>query len=107
MTTDEIVFVGFNSRVAALELATGQEVWRWKAGRGSGYVSLILEDQRLIAAVNGHIYCLDPRTGQELWHNPMTGFGYGVTSLATAQGGTSTAMLAKHSLERQRRAASS
>ena len=29
---DQLVFVGFNSRVAALEIATGNIVWAWEAG---------------------------------------------------------------------------
>ena len=88
MTTDvnNLVFVGLNSRVAALNQDTGQLVWQWRATtpRSGGYVSLLLLDEtRLIVSVNGYTYCLDPRTGQQLWYNELKGFGSGVTSLAT------------------------
>jgi hypothetical protein len=43
----------------------------------SGYVSLLLDGDRLIVSTNGYLYCLDPLTGKVLWHNPLTGFGMG------------------------------
>ena len=69
MTTDvnNLVFVGLNSRVAALNQDTGTLVWQWRATtpRNGGYVSLLLLDEaRLIVSVNGYTYCLDPKTGE-------------------------------------------
>ena len=88
MTTDvnNLVFVGLNSRVAALDQDTGTLVWQWLATtpRSGGYVSLLLlDDTRLIVSVNGYTYCLDSRTGEQRWHNELSGFGTGVTSIAT------------------------
>ena len=78
-----IVFVGFNSRVAALDRITGKILWNWKSPTGRGYVSLLVLDSRqLIASVNGYTYCLDPLTGRQLWYNELPGFGSGVTSIA-------------------------
>jgi outer membrane protein assembly factor BamB len=81
---DSILFVGLNSRVAALHRNTGEIVWKWRAPRPMrGYVSLLLLDgHRLIASVNGYTYCLDARTGEQYWSNELTGFGWGVTSIA-------------------------
>ncbi|MHC4401354.1 MAG: hypothetical protein ACYTG0_16905 [Planctomycetota bacterium] len=84
MATDlnNIVFMGFNRHVVALESNTGEIVWDWKAPKGSGYVSLLLLDgRRLIASVNGYTYCLDPLTGEQHWFNALKGFGTGVTSI--------------------------
>ncbi|MEE8451072.1 MAG: PQQ-binding-like beta-propeller repeat protein [Thermoguttaceae bacterium] len=79
---DDIVFVGLNSRVAALDANTGTIVWDWRAPTGSGYVSLLLLDgNRLIASVSGYTYCLDPGTGRQHWFNELTGFGTGVVSI--------------------------
>jgi len=86
VNVEDVVLVGFNSRVAALNRETGDIVWQWKASQGSGFVSLLLDDDRLFVAVIGYTYCLDPLTGQELWFNPMKGFGTGATSLATSRG---------------------
>ena len=61
-------------------------MWQWRATtpRSNGYVSLLLLDvTRLIVSVNGYTYCLDPRTGQQRWYNELSGFGTGVTSIAT------------------------
>ena len=93
MEIEELVFVGFNRRVAALEKRNGEIVWKWKASKGTGDVSLLLEGERLFVAVSGYQYCLDARTGNELWFNPMTGFGFGVTCIATSSGHSSHTLL--------------
>ena len=82
-SVDKLVFIGFNSRVAALDSRNGGIIWQWKANkRSGGYVTLLLLDARhLVAAVDGYIYCLDPATGKVLWFNQTTGFGTGVTSM--------------------------
>jgi outer membrane protein assembly factor BamB len=81
---NNVLFVGLNSRVAALDRDTGEVVWQWRAPKpkAGGYVSLLLIDpNRLIASVNGYTYCLDPRTGEQQWFNELAGFGSGVTSI--------------------------
>ena len=84
----DLVLVGFNRRVAALDRYSGEVVWDWKAPQGSGFVSLLLDGDRLIAAVSGYIYCLDPIFGQQVWENPMKGYGLGITSIASVHGST-------------------
>jgi len=74
MTIDQLVFVGLNGYAIALNRDTGEIVWSNDKMR-SGYVTLLLDGERLIASTNGYIYCLDPLTGEILWHNPMTGYG--------------------------------
>jgi outer membrane protein assembly factor BamB len=79
-----LVYVGLNSRIAAMNRDTGEIAWQWRATtpRSGGYVSLLLLDEsRLIASVNGYTYCLDPLTGQQLWYNELSGFGSGVASI--------------------------
>ena len=81
-----LVFVAFNSRAAALNRLTGEIVWNWKAGKGSGFVSLLLDGDRLMVSVSGYTYCLDALTGNEQWMNPMAGFGIGVPCLTSVRG---------------------
>ncbi len=95
MKVEDLMFVGFNSRAAALDRQTGDVVWQWKAPSGSGFVSVLLDGERLFVAVQGYTYCLDPVTGQQLWFNPMKGFGMGVTSLAGTRGQSASALLAQ------------
>lgn len=93
LTLDDIVYVGFNNRVVALDKNTGVVVWDWKCPTGKGYVSLLLTDERhLIVSVSGYTYCLDPGDGHQLWFNELKGFGMGVASLA-AWGASSAAHL--------------
>ncbi len=89
ITLEQIVFVGFNKRVVALDQDTGTIVWDWTCPTGSGYVSLLLTDeQHLIVSVSGYTYCLDPASGEQRWFNELKGYGAGVASLA-AWGGMS------------------
>ena len=91
ITLDQVVFIGFNNRVVALDQSTGQLVWDWKCPTGSGYVSLLLTDDRhLIVSVSGYTYCLDPTTGQQMWFNELKGYGTGVASLASWGGASAT-----------------
>ncbi|HEX4132057.1 MAG TPA: PQQ-binding-like beta-propeller repeat protein [Pirellulales bacterium] len=90
----QLAFVGFNSRVVALDRDTGELVWSWKSTKGSGFVAVLLDGDRLIASVQGYTYCLNPLTGEQLWFNPLTGMGTGVPCLASVRGTTSPALYA-------------
>jgi outer membrane protein assembly factor BamB len=89
MRIDHLVFVGLNGYALALDRDTGQIVWS-NNQMHSGYVTLLLDGDRLIVSTSGYLYCLDPLTGQILWHNPLTGYGFGApTSLASVRGQSS------------------
>ena len=83
---DKLIFVGFHSQVVALHRDSGELIWQWKSPKGSGYVTLLLDGDRLIVSVVGYTYCLDPATGNQLWFNALPGFGTGVASLASVRG---------------------
>ena len=85
MNIDELIFVGLNGRVAALNRYTGEIVWSNRQLR-SGRVSILLDGDRLVAAISGYLYCLDPLTGELLWQNPLHGYGLGVTHLVSCRG---------------------
>ena len=82
-----LVFVGLNSKVIALDRETGELIWKWKSPKGSGFVTLLLDGDQLIAAVSGYVSCLAPQTGELIWHNPLKGLGNGYTSLVSVYGG--------------------
>ena len=50
---DDLVFVGFNSRIAALHRQTGELVWNWKSPSGSDLVALLQDGDPWIAAFAG------------------------------------------------------
>ena len=98
---DKLVFVGFNSRIAALDRETGDICWQWKASKGSGFVSLFVDGDCLFASVQGYSYCLEAETGMERWMNPMKGFGFGVVSIATARGHSGHSTLGQAAADQQ------
>ena len=93
MTVEQLIFVGLNGYAVALNRDTGEIVWSNDQMK-SGYVTLLLDFDRLIVSTNGYIYCLDPLTGAILWHNPMRGYGVGApTSMVSARGQTSQTVI--------------
>jgi outer membrane protein assembly factor BamB len=86
---DQLVFVGLNGYVVALDRDTGEIVWSNNELK-SGYVTLLLDGDRLIVSTNGYLFCLHPLTGKILWTNPMRGYGMGApTSLISIRGQSS------------------
>ena len=83
---DQLVFVGFHSRVVALDRDTGRLVWQWKSPKGSGYTTVFVDGDRVIVSVMGYTYCLVPATGEQLWSNDLKGMGTGVPSIASVRG---------------------
>jgi outer membrane protein assembly factor BamB len=85
MDISQLVFVGLNGYALALDRDTGEIVWSNDQMK-SGYVSLLVDGDRLIVSTNGYMYCLDPLTGEIRWHNPLRGYGAGApTSLASVR----------------------
>jgi outer membrane protein assembly factor BamB len=88
---DDLVFVGINKQVIALDRYTGEKKWEWKSPKGSGYPSILLDGDRLIVSVNGYTFCLEPTTGAEVWFNELKGNGTGITCLVSSRGNSSGA----------------
>src|SRR5262249_18015617 len=84
--------VGLNGYALALDRDSGEIVWSNNEMR-SGYVTLLLDGDRLIASTNGYLYCLDPLTGRIRWHNPLTGYGMGAPTALTSVRGQNSASL--------------
>src|SRR5438445_13883140 len=96
MRIDDLVFVGLNGRVSALDRSSGDIVWEWKSPKPKGgYITMIVEKPRIYVSVSGYLYALDALTGEQLWFNPLTGYGTGVASLATGSQTTSQAKIAQ------------
>ena len=92
-TIDQLVFVGLNGYAVALDRDTGEVVWSNDQMK-SGYVTLLLDGDRLIVSTNGYLYCLDPLTGRIRWHNRMSGYGSGApTSLISVRGQSSQVII--------------
>jgi outer membrane protein assembly factor BamB len=81
MKTSDLMFIGIRGSVVALARVTGQQVWATHL-KGWSFVNVVVEDGRVLASCYGEIFCLDPLTGNALWHNPLKGFGTGLATMA-------------------------
>jgi outer membrane protein assembly factor BamB len=90
MHLSDLLFLGLNGRVAAIDRESGEIVWEWtakdpdKKRAVGGFMTLLVDQGQLFASANGYTYRLDPVTGDELWANPLRGWGVGPTALATS-----------------------
>ena len=101
MKASDLVIVGFNTQIAALDKFNGEVLWKWKAPHGMGYVAVVLDGERLYASVQGYTYCIDAITGQTRWVNKLEGMGTGVPCVALA-GGVSLPSYIEQDAEDQR-----
>ncbi|HEV2972686.1 MAG TPA: PQQ-binding-like beta-propeller repeat protein [Pirellulales bacterium] len=93
MKIEQLIFVGLNGYAVALDRETGEIVWSNNQMK-RGYVTLLLDGDRLIVSTNGYIYCLDPLSGEILWNNPLKGYGAGSpASLLSVRGQSSQTMI--------------
>jgi outer membrane protein assembly factor BamB len=104
MKTSELIFVGIKGAVVALNRATGQQVWATNL-KGIDLVNVIVENGVVLAACHGEVFCLDPLTGNGIWHNPLRGFGIGLATMATEQNPGNAAPLLAEKLRRDQQAA--
>ena len=82
----EPLFIGIGGHVAAIDRATGTELWRRKLRSAASFTTIHYDGTYLFAATSGHLYCLDPATGEPLWHNNLPGLGYSVVSFGDDSG---------------------
>jgi outer membrane protein assembly factor BamB len=88
------LYIGTSSHVAAIDVKTGQEVWRTKLPKASYYAVCILDvDGRVFAGSGGYVHALDAQTGKLLWTNKLKGLGFQPVTLAT--GGRSVQLIAQ------------
>ncbi len=103
---EDLVFLGFNSRVLALDRYSGEVVWEWKSPKGSSsYVALLLDEDRLIVSVQGYTYCLEPLSGAPVWENRLKGYGLGIPCLASIHGNSGGGGTAKRRAKQREAAA--
>jgi outer membrane protein assembly factor BamB len=88
--TSSKIYVGVNGNVLSLDRATGEALWCTEL-KGSDFVNLLVDCDRIIATTKGEVFCLDAATGEEIWHNKLPGQGWGLVSIATENGATAVA----------------
>ena len=88
MAIDDLIFVSFWQNVVAMNRDTGEIVWLHKLKHG-GYVTVMLDGDRLIVSNSAYMDCLNAFDGRLMWHNPLKGLISGVASMASVRGRTS------------------
>jgi outer membrane protein assembly factor BamB len=78
----DFVYVGIKGHVVAVHPETGHTVWSVQLPKGQTFVPLLRDGRHLYAASGGELSCIDSRTGQVLWHNPLKGLGRGFACFA-------------------------
>jgi len=77
------LFIGSNGLVAAIDSLNGSIIWEVKLDTGSSFLSstqyqdvtILEESEYIFAGCNGHLFCLNAKTGKTLWHNKLSGWG--------------------------------
>ncbi len=100
-----LVYVGLNGSVAALDRSTGMQVWATKL-KGGDFVNVMQAEDEIYATTKGEVFCLDPGTGQIRWHNPLKGMGTGLVSIAgPGIQGNQASLVQKHRRDQEMAAA--
>lgn len=96
----ERLFIGCNGHVSAIDVTSGDELWRTELSTGlfsttsREDVCVLEHEGRVYAGCHGHLFCLDGATGTMLWRNELPGLGHNDVTLAIA--GKSVQVVAKH-----------
>jgi len=104
MKIEDLIFIGIGGKVVALYRDSGQQVWLAKLG--GDFVNVSVQSGKVYAASSGEIFCLDPLSGRELWHNPLRGCGIGLVTIAPGEGPSGSATVAAAERVTQDQAAS-
>ena len=88
------IYIGMSGNVFCLSRTTGQEIWSVSLP-GSGFVTLLVDEDLVLAATHGEVFGLEATTGRIVWKNNMPGQGYGLASIATAARASNAALMAE------------
>jgi len=97
MAQPNLLFIGIQGTVLALDRSSGREVWRQQLSH-MGFVNVVLDGGELSAATQGKVVRLEPATGAISWTNKLAGLGHGLVTIAAP-----TSQQAAVSREQQRR----
>lgn len=96
---NNLLIIGCNGFVSAIDAASGQERWRTRLREGilggsRGYdVSVLIDGDQVFAGCYGRIYALRTSDGEILWANDLKGMGY--NEVALARQGTNTQFITR------------
>lgn len=85
----ELLYIGCNGHVAAVDPASGHEIWRTELSdtamvTAGEDVAVLNHGAAVFAGCHGHLFCLEASTGALRWHNELNGMGWNDVSLSIA-----------------------
>ena len=86
----DIIYLGVKGTALALHRENGEILWSTRL-KGGDFVNVLLDDDVVLATNRGELFCLDAQSGTILWRNQLPGMGFGLISIATANGNTGAA----------------
>jgi outer membrane protein assembly factor BamB len=87
----DYTIIGVGSHVVAVDPMSGDEAWRTKL-KTSGFVTVSVSGNRVLAGAGGELFCLDRSTGEMIWRNKLKGLGLGVIAFPGDSGLVSEAL---------------
>ena len=72
INADTLFYVSTGPRVACIDKASGEVIWATVLDRNLGYGSIVLDDDRIIAAGHRLAACLDRATGDIRWQTDIS-----------------------------------
>jgi outer membrane protein assembly factor BamB len=76
----DVLYIGIGRHVVAIQMSTGQELWRTKLKMSASYTTITVRPEGIFAGANGHLFCLDPATGAIRLRNALDGLGHSIIS---------------------------
>lgn len=80
----DILYVGIDKHIIAIDAVTGTELWRRKLDHGGSLVTILVKGPCIFAASDGYVFCLDRYMGQVLWTNELKKLGWSAVMMAVA-----------------------
>ncbi len=96
------LYIGCNGNIAAIDAVSGEIVWQksLKAGffgdKVRENVTVLVDNEIVIAGCHGHVFGFDSMTGEQLWSNNLEGYGHNDVSLAMSEKSIQVVKKVKH-----------
>jgi len=99
------LFIGIQGKAVCLDKATGDILWSSKLKSSSAVTNVYYEDNQIFAYSGGHLFCLNADSGEIIWENGLSGFGFGACIIAS-ENQNSTAAISNQVASQQAAASS-
>lgn len=86
------LFIGIQGKAVCLDKTSGDILWSSKLKSSSSVTNVYYEGNRVFAYSGGHLFCLNAETGEIVWENGLSGYGFGACIIASENQSSATAI---------------